>query len=104
MCYVKPLVLATIGTHRYIDMKNSAVDRFSNSSVSLPKSITNGLVYTEQALDLENEIELQMKKFTPLEFDGFVRPVFEEDEWILYAVGGGLGFLAGWIQFVAMFS
>ncbi|OUR95166.1 hypothetical protein A9Q81_13800 [Gammaproteobacteria bacterium 42_54_T18] len=104
MGYGKPLVLATIGTQRYIDMKNSAVDRFSNNSISMPKSITNGLVYTEQALDLENEIELQMKKFTPLEFDGFVRPVFEEDEWILYAVGGGLGFLAGWAQFVTMFS
>ena len=104
MGYGKPFVLATIGTQRYIDMKNSAVDRFSNRSISLPKSITNGLEYTEQALDLENEIELQMKKFTPLEFDGFVRPVFEEDEWILYAVGGGLGFLAGWAQFIAMFS
>ena len=45
-----------------------------------------------------------MKDFTNLEFDGFVRPIFEEDEWILYTVGGFLGGLAGMVQFLAMFA
>jgi len=72
--------------------------------MNIPSSISDGIAYTERALDLENEIVEQMKSFTSLEFDGFVRPIFEEDEWILYAVGGALGFLAGWTQFAVMFA
>ncbi|MBL4868199.1 MAG: DUF445 family protein [Pseudomonadales bacterium] len=100
----KPIVLATMGTQNYIDMKNSVLDRISGSTMNIPSSISDGIAYTERALDLENEIVDQMKSFTSLEFDGFVRPIFEEDEWILYAVGGALGFLAGWTQFAVMFA
>ena len=93
-----------MGTQNYIDMKNSVLGRISGNTWNLPSSINDGIVYTEQALGIEQEIVEQMKKFTSLEFDGFVRPIFEEDEWILYAVGGALGFLAGWAQFAIMFA
>ncbi|MCG8313579.1 MAG: DUF445 family protein [Pseudomonadales bacterium] len=100
----KPLVLMSIGTQRYIDLKNQLCERIANDMQDLPPPMQAGIAYTEQAMGLENEITERMKAFTSLEFDGFVRPVFEEDEWILYAVGGGLGFIAGWCQFVLMFQ
>lgn len=100
----KPLVMLSIGTQRYIDLKNKLCDRILEDMESLPPSMHQGLSYTEKAMDLEGEIEQRMKAFTSQEFDGFVRPVFEEDEWILYAVGGALGFIAGWSQLIIMFQ
>lgn len=30
--------------------------------------------------------------------------MFEQDEWIIYAVGAGLGFLSGWLQLIIVFG
>ena len=40
----------------------------------------------------------------PAEFQELLRPIFKEDEWILIAIGGALGALAGWVQLVLLFG
>lgn len=100
----KPLVLLSIGPDRYLELKNKLCERVFSDIGDLPPAVNQGISYTEKAIGLENEIEQRMRGFTSLELDSFVRPIFEEDEWILYAVGGGLGFFVGWCQLVIMFQ
>lgn len=33
-----------------------------------------------------------------------LRPAFEENEWILIAVGAALGLVVGWFQLIMLFS
>jgi hypothetical protein len=43
-----------------------------------------------------------MKELTPEEFEGLLRPAFQQDEWILITVGAVLGFLVGELQVFIM--
>ena len=99
----KHLLLPLIGTENYIELKEGLFDQM-RSEDQPPPPVLESIAYMEKSINLGAVIESRMKAFSPLELDRFVRPIFEEDEWILYAVGGVLGFVAGWCQFVTMFS
>lgn len=43
-----------------------------------------------------------MRELTPAEFESLLRPAFQQDEWILIAVGAALGFLVGELQVFLM--
>ncbi len=49
----------------------------------------------EARLDLALLMARRLESLSPLEFEGLVRGPFEEDEWILVAVGFALGALIG---------
>ena len=78
-----------------------AADRFVES---LPYSIHRTFEYAEDALDLETTMREKMSELSPDEFEGVLRPAFQEDEWILILVGAILGGLAGAGQLVFLFS
>jgi uncharacterized membrane protein YheB (UPF0754 family) len=82
-------------------IKNIAVYRFLQE---LPVSFQHTLEYAEEALDMENMLRDKMQNLSSEEFVGFLRPVFQEDEWILILVGAVLGLIAGFLQFWAMAS
>ena len=44
----------------------------------------------------------KMQELTEEEFEGLLRPAFQQDEWILITVGALLGFLVGELQVHAM--
>ena len=46
----------------------------------------------------------RMANLSPLQFQGLLMPVFEEDQWLLVAIGGLLGFLAGTAQLMYLFG
>ncbi|WP_245532621.1 hypothetical protein [Bernardetia litoralis] len=58
--------------------------------------------YAETALNIENTLAERMGNLSFKEFEEFLRPVFQEDEWILILVGAVLGMFAGILQFVVM--
>ncbi|MBI1286097.1 MAG: hypothetical protein GC178_00800 [Flavobacteriales bacterium] len=89
------------GTKKYDELKNMAATRFVES---LPLSIHRTFEYTENALDLETTMREKMAGLSPDEFEGVLRPAFQEDEWILILVGAVLGALAGFAQLVFLFS
>ncbi|MCB0756166.1 MAG: hypothetical protein KDB98_11270 [Flavobacteriales bacterium] len=89
------------GTKKYDELKNMAATRFVES---LPFSIHRTFEYTETALDLETTMREKMAGLSPDEFEGVLRPAFQEDEWILILVGAALGGLAGFAQLVFLFS
>lgn len=64
----------------------------------LPRLIPASYEYTEEAMQIEPTICQKLKELPPLDFEGVLHPVFEEDEVKLIIVGGVLGFAAGMLQ------
>ena len=96
----KELVQLIAGEKKYAVIKNIA---FSSFMEDLRVTISGVFGYAEEALDLENTLRLKMQALSPEEFSGFLRPVFQEDEWKLIAVGAFLGGLAGLAQYYLFF-
>ncbi|ORE87311.1 hypothetical protein ATO7_09727 [Oceanococcus atlanticus] len=94
----KPFVAWTIGTKRYIDMKNLAVERIVEK---LPDTVRSVDAYATEAMDIANTLSGRLSDLPPDEFEEMLRPAFEEDEWILIAVGAALGFCVGIGQLIA---
>src|SRR3546814_15504755 len=68
----------------------------------LPLALQSINGYAENAMDIRNTLTTKMQKLTAEQFEGMLRPVFKEDEWILIAVGAVLGFLVGELQVFLM--
>lgn len=49
-------------------------------------------------LEIEQTLSVRMSAMTSVQFERVLHPIFEEDELTLILAGGGLGFLAGFIQ------
>ena len=75
--------------------KNIATYRFMEE---LPISIRKVFDYAQEALAIEETLISKMKQLSPEEFEGFLHPVFQEDETKLILVGAALGGLAGTAQ------
>ncbi|RMG56795.1 MAG: hypothetical protein D6722_25825 [Bacteroidetes bacterium] len=97
----KPFFQLATGTRQYVDIKNRIAQRFVEE---LPHSVRHMFAYAEEALDIENTLKTRMQGLVPLDFVGFLRPVFQEDEWKLILVGAVLGFLAGLAQLMFVFA
>ena len=52
----------------------------------------------DKAIDMENTLDDKMSNLTSSEFEGFLHPVFEEDELKLILIGAVLGLFAGFLQ------
>lgn len=70
----------------------------------LPKP--GGLLHTfaGKAVDIGDEIQTRMEKLPPDEFEGVLRPAFQQDEWKLILAGAVLGVVAGVMQLLYVFS
>ncbi len=96
-----PMIAMTVGTKNYRRMKASAIERLVDR---LPSTVKHIGTYAEDAMDIRNTIVERMKLLTPTEFERLLRPAFEQDEWLLIAVGALLGMAAGFAQLVIMFG
>lgn len=54
--------------------------------------------YVEQKLDIENLVSGKLSSLSKPDFERMLRGLLEEDEWILIALGGALGFAIGVVQ------
>ncbi|QDZ21922.1 hypothetical protein A3770_06p44400 [Chloropicon primus] len=64
----------------------------------LPLIIPASYEYTEEAMQIQPTICEKLKALPPIDFEGVLHPVFEEDEIKLIVVGGLLGCAAGMLQ------
>lgn len=96
----KDLIELFAGERKFQVLKNIAAYSFFED---LPIVIRDIFDYTEEALEIEKTLEEKMASLPAHEFAGFLRPVFQEDEWKLIAVGAALGFIAGLLQWLLMF-
>ncbi len=85
---------------KFETVKNIATYSFMED---FPILMHNIYQYTEQSLDVENALFQKMSTLPPEDFAGFLRPIFQEDEWKLIAVGAILGMIAGFMQLVFLF-
>ncbi|KAL3793116.1 hypothetical protein HJC23_005618 [Cyclotella cryptica] len=60
--------------------------------------LTNLHEYVDDVLEIEQTLRARMSAMTSAQFERVLHPIFEEDELTLILAGGGLGFLAGFIQ------
>jgi uncharacterized membrane protein YheB (UPF0754 family) len=90
------------GGEKQIDIiKNIATFRFMQE---LPIAIRDAFPYAGQALNIEENLREKMSSLSYEEFEGFLRPAFQEDETTLILVGAILGALAGLGQQFLVFS
>jgi uncharacterized membrane protein YheB (UPF0754 family) len=95
----RPLVTLMVGTARYQEMKQVVARRLVER---LPETMKHVEQYAGDAMDLKNTLVTKMQQLTAEEFEGLLRPAFQQDEWILIAVGAALGFLVGEMQVFVM--
>lgn len=96
---VQPYVVLGIGTDDYVQLKNTVYDRVIEE---LPTSVAPAHAYTDEAMDVENTIRTNMQALTPAEFEGVLRPAYQQDEWKLIVTGAVLGLAAGFLQLAFM--
>ena len=95
----KPLVVFALGSARYQEMKTLIARKMMER---LPDTLKHVEDYAGEAMDIRNTLVTKMQELTPDEFENLLRPAFQQDEWILIAVGAALGFLVGEMQVFVM--
>lgn len=95
----KPLVVFSVGSSKYQEMKQAISEEIMKV---LPATLKHVEKYAGEAMALEETLSSKMKELTPEEFEGLLRPAFEQDEWILITVGAVLGFMVGEMQVFIM--
>ncbi len=95
----RPLVAMAVGSRNYIEIKEAVAAALMKE---LPNAVQHVNEYAEDAMDIRTTLITKMQALSSEEFEGMLRPVFKEDEWILIAVGAALGFLVGEMQVYVM--
>ncbi len=96
-----PMVAMAVPEGDREELRTELVQRIHDE---LPKP--GGLLHTfaGKAVNIRDELETRMQQLPPEEFEGVLRPAFQQDEWKLILAGAALGFAAGVLQFVYVFS
>lgn len=97
----KPLVVIGLGSQQYIRMKHRAIEAMVARA---PQGLLQIQAYGMEAIAVERTLRERLQALPPEEFVDVLRPAIQEDEWLLIAVGGGLGFLTGIAQLVFLFG
>ncbi len=95
----EPLVRAVTGDERYESIRESMATEPIDYAYNL---LSDSKLNEERSKKMEEMVAKEMKKLPPEEYVKTLRPAFEEDEWLLIAVGAVLGFMAGWIQLMVV--
>lgn len=91
----RPVVVFSVGTRRYQEMKNLVAARVIKH---LPATFKSMEKYAADTMDIRNVMITKMQALTKEEFEAVLRPAFQQDEWKLIACGAVLGFLVGELQ------
>ncbi|HEX4872622.1 MAG TPA: DUF445 domain-containing protein [Nevskiaceae bacterium] len=97
----KPFLVFAVGSARYQEMKKLVAQEIMKR---LPETMKHVEKYAADAMDLERTLATKMQELTAEEFEALLHPAFEQDEWILIAVGAALGFIVGEIQVQVMLA
>jgi uncharacterized membrane protein YheB (UPF0754 family) len=89
------LVPVTVGTSRYLALRHTVVARAQERMVEAAERLEP---YTAETMDVENTLRETLGRLTNAQLEDMLRPVFKDDEWLVVAVGGGLGFVVGELQ------
>jgi uncharacterized membrane protein YheB (UPF0754 family) len=109
--HVSPLVDGSIlartaaqvamGPAGYSALKSSIADKGAAMALD---PLADRVFNLDRAQALSRLFAGKMKAMAPVEFQDLLRPAFQEDEWILLALGGITGLVAGTVQWLVGFS
>lgn len=91
----RPLVELAIGSRRYRDLKHTMVARLRARVPDLTDRIAQ---HAEETLQAEETVRDAMLRMDADQYEGILRPIFKDDEWLVIAVGAVLGFIVGELQ------
>jgi uncharacterized membrane protein YheB (UPF0754 family) len=97
----RPLIVLAVGSVRFQEMKKLIAARLLER---MPEAMKHVEEYAEDAMDLKRTLVTKMQELNEEEFENLLRPAFQQDEWILIAVGAVLGFLVGELQVQIMLA
>ena len=96
----QPYFALGVGSENYHRMKSLAVKQiFENSD----KYLLYAYDYANSALRIGEDLSERMQALSAAEFEGVLRPAYQQDEWKLIVVGAILGGLAGLAQLYLVF-
>jgi uncharacterized membrane protein YheB (UPF0754 family) len=100
IAFMQPYFTLGIGSEAYYKMREMASKRiFEDSEKYMPYAFE----YIKKTLSIADELSARMKKLSPEEFEGVLRPAYEADEWKLILTGSLLGMGAGFMQLYFVF-
>ena len=89
------IVRAYMGEEEFVKMRKDIED----STLANVEDIFSSLyAYTDEALNLEEDIRTKMSGLPSADFEQVLHPVFQEDEIKLKILGGVLGIVIGFVQ------
>jgi len=81
------------------DLKNDVVEI---SLDVLPDHIQAVETYMDEVMKVQETLAWRLARLQPPEFERIIHPIFQEDEWLLFLIGGSLGVMVGLLQAVAL--
>lgn len=104
----RPFVSWTVGDINYIRLKETAVERLIEATPDArsaqSRAMRDFIDYANDTMAIESTLAARMRALNSREFEGMLRPAFQEDEWILITVGAVLGLMVGVFQFIVLFG
>jgi uncharacterized membrane protein YheB (UPF0754 family) len=100
IAFAQPYITLGVGSDAYYRVREmSSRHIFENSERYMPYAFD----YIKKTLNISGELSARMKKLSPEEFEGVLRPAYEADEWKLILTGSLLGMGAGFMQLYFVF-
>ncbi len=93
----RALLQLTMGTEQWLALKREVSHRLAEL---VPQELDRVHDNTAEALSLEDELRGKLRGLPSVEFEQVLRPLFQEDEATLIAVGAFLGGVAGVCQWL----
>lgn len=91
----QPYFALGVGSENYFKMKSMAVKRLFEDS---DKYLYYAFNYANEALRVGDDLCERMQALSSEEFEGVLRPAYQQDEWKLIVTGAILGMAAGFAQ------
>lgn len=95
----EPAVRITAGNAEYEAIRESLATEAVDRAI---EPMRDEAFNRERAAAIEDLIAERLRELPPGEYAQMLRAAFEEDEWMLIALGAALGFVAGWIQLMVV--
>lgn len=97
----QPYFALGVGSEQYFKMKKLAIDLIFSKSDKYLLYLED---YANDALSVGDDLKFKMSQLSPEEFEGVLRPAYQQDEWKLIVTGAILGLGAGFFQLAYVFS
>lgn len=96
----RTIMQLSMGPGGYAEMKTTIAHRAPAMAL---EPLTDKEFNRDRARLLASLFAERIKALSPADFQDLLRPAFQEDEWILLALGAATGLLAGWLQLMIGF-